>query len=675
MKKYVSIILLFFFISFGANAQEKKLEMALDSPAKQDSLKQKVDSTALRIASAYVWKITPRLGEREMTVRDSAAVDFHQSSLVDGKDVAVGYLGNIGSPAQSKIFFNRPETSRFTFLNGFDYWRKGPEDQLFLNTKIPYSNIYYQSGGGGERKEERLRTELSSNFGKKLNVGFNFDYLYARGFYNNLYNRQISYDFNASYIGDKYQMHAFIANNNYNNSENGGIRDTMYITNPNAESIKSTTFRGSSLDIPVRIQGGGLWNRLRGRHVYLTNRYNIGDDMEEYAVNDSVNRWRKKKDYIAPASVILTTHYNDQRRLLHANNTDMDDLYLNFKNINGDVADGPKYVGPMDDYMSYFSLKNTLALAMNEGFRSWMKFGLTAFIEYDMRRFSVPGSLPGLHDRYSEDAVFIGGVLSKEKGKYLRYRAVGEKDLLNSDFKLEGELTTMLNFKGRDMSAKATAYIKNITPSFFENRFSSKLWNWDTQFNDTKRVFIGGEIEVPFTKTKISGGVENITGYIYYGPNGLPAQRTGSVQVVALRIDQQLEKGIFHWDNQVVYQTTTDDEAIPLPSLSIYSNVYLKTRISKVLTLQLGADARFHTKYYAPGYEPLTMQFFNQRNQEIGNFPISTAYVNLHLKNTRFFLMMYNVAQGMGNSNYFSLYRYAVAPRVLKMGVSWNFNN
>lgn len=84
--------------------------------------------------------------------------------------------------------------------------------------------------------------------------------------------------------------------------------------------------------------------------------------------------------------------------------------------------------------MSYYSFKNTLALAMNEGFRKWIKFGLTAFIEYDIRKFSMPTSVsvtqedntrtiiatPGMNIRNSESALTIGGVLTKEKGKYLK---------------------------------------------------------------------------------------------------------------------------------------------------------------------------------------------------------------------------------------------------------------
>ena len=99
------------------------------------------------------------------------------------------------------------------------------------------------------------------------------------------------------------------------------------------------------------------------------------------------------------------------------------------------------------------------------------------------------------------------------------------------------------------------------------------------------------------------------------------------------------------------------------------------TKIAKVLTLQMGVDGHFFTEYYAPGYEPLTMQFYNQREEKIGNFPITTAYINLHLKFTRFYIMMYNLTNGMGNGESFTLYRYPVNPRMLKLGISWRFNN
>ncbi|MBK5721607.1 putative porin [Dysgonomonas sp. Marseille-P4677] len=691
MKKNILTVFLFLMVFSMLNAQNKR-RIAVDlHDHKEDSLHldQKdlpvsgtiIDTAKVETPSMYVWKITPRLGERVFLPMDTLMTNFHQKSLVDGQSVAMGYLGNIGSPAQSKIFFDRPESSRFVFEDVMYLWRKNPGDQYFMNTKVPYSNVTYQSGGGGQSAEHRLQTELSMNMGKKLNVGFDFDYVYSRGFYQYLSNKQMSYDFYASYIGDRYKMHAFLHNNNFTNVENGGISDMQYITNPDAQSVKATGYSGKSLDIPVRMQD--TWNKMRGKNLYVTNRYDLGSDEEEYVVNDSTKAWRKKENYVPLASAIFTTHYTDQRRRFKSDYIYMDQLYEPFyKELGQFQTESTKYDGKANDFMSYYSFKNTLALAMNEDFRSWTKFGLTAFIEYDMRKYSMPGEIPGLHERFSDDALTVGGVLSKEKGKYLKYRASAEFNLMEgNDYKLEGEIGTMLSLFGKNVSAKANAYVKSIRPSFFQRNFSSKYWNWresETNYNNTNRVYIGGEINLPelsFSKTRISGGVETIKNYIYFDSKRLQQQSSGDVQIVSLRLDQNLKTGIFHWDNQIVYQMSSNQDVIPLPDLSLYTNLYLKTKIAKVMTLQLGADAHFHTKYYMPGYEPLTMQFYNQKDMKLGEFPVVTAYINLHLKYTRFFLMMYNLAEGMGERESFSLYRYPVNPRIFKLGIAWRFNN
>ncbi|WP_430384546.1 putative porin, partial [Bacteroides ovatus] len=49
------------------------------------------------------------------------------------------------------------------------------------------------------------------------------------------------------------------------------------------------------------------------------------------------------------------------------------------------------------------------------------------------------------------------------------------------------------------------------------------------------------------------------------------------------------------------------------------------------------------------------------------------VYANLHLKRTRFYVMMYHVNQGMSSPNYFLSPHYPINPRVLKFGLSWNF--
>ncbi len=104
--------------------------------------------------------------------------------------------------------------------------------------------------------------------------------------------------------------------------------------------------------------------------------------------------------------------------------------------------------------------------------------------------------------------------------------------------------------------------------------------------------------------------------------------------------------------------------------------MYLKTKIVNELTLQLGVDAHYHTSYFVPGYEPALLQFYNQQEKEIGNYPISTIYANMHLKQTRFFVMFYNAATKLIKpQEYFSLPGYPVNPFGLRIGLSVNLHN
>lgn len=609
------------------------------------------------------WNIDPRLGERIPIVMDTLLYGFHRESLVDGQGLAIGYLGNWGSPAYSKLFFEGGDSSLFGFLDPYKFYHKTPGNQRFLSTKQPYSNIMYQSGGSRQTKEERFKGEVSISFDKRLTVGFDIDYLYSRGFYQYNAEKQINYDFYAAYVSDKYQMHAFVANNNFTHSENGGIIDDRYLTGTDPDKI------GKDNNLSFQTHLSETWNYLRGKHLYITNKYNLGYEKEETG------------KFVPVASIILTNSYSDQRRKFYSRDIDSLDRMYNYTPPRNTAS------SPVNDQMAYYSLKNTLAVSLNEGFRDWVKFGLTAFIENDRRTFRMPIQNFGwLATRdTTQNSTFIGGILSKEKGEFLKYNLYADLGVLGDnlgEFKLKADIYTTINIKGQKAIVKANGHIKNLTPQLFQNSFTSKYHNWQEDFDNTKRVFAGGEIYVPHTQTRISGGVENITNYIYYKKTDLGVdnakyinQEKGNIQVVSVRLDQNLHYGILHWDNQLAYQTSSKADIIPVPALSLYTNLYIKASLTKVLKMQLGVDAHYHTQYYAPSYDPALGQFVNQEEVKIGNFPFSTAYANFHLKKTRFFLMMYNVGKNFGDSNYFTTPHYPVNPTIFKFGLSWNFTN
>jgi hypothetical protein len=191
------------------------------------------------------------------------------------------------------------------------------------------------------------------------------------------------------------------------------------------------------------------------------------------------------------------------------------------------------------------------------------------------------------------------------------------------------------------------------------------------------RTRIEGELRIARWRTRLKGGVENVKNYTYFNKEALPEQNASSIQVMSATLNQDFKIGMFHWDNEVTWQKSSNEDVLPLPDFSIYSNLYMDfTLAKKVLKVQLGGDVRYFTEYYAPAFMAATGQFYLQPDEDrvkIGNYPIVNVYLNAQLKRTRIYVMMYHVNQGMGNSNYFYAPHYPINPRLLKIGISWNF--
>ena len=611
-----------------------------------------------------IWKIDERIGEKHTATPDTTLFNYQQTTLPDGASVAMGYLGTLGSPAISKLFFDRGEGSQFIFYDAYYLYNKNVENQLFFNTRVPYTQVNYQRAGGNLDKEERLQTRFTMNFNRHLNFGFDLDFINAKGFYASQAAKQNNFTAYGNYISDRIEVHGFASQTSVKNFENGGITDPTFITNP--ELIEQTFL---TRDIPTRFKD--TWNSMKTNQFYLSARYNLGYNEPSLEPGD--------KEFIPVASIILTSRLREQQR-----------RFLSYDTAQVTLPDGSAsqvidtlyknkfYNSAVDDSTRFNTLKNTLALSMREGFRDWVKFGLTVFIEHETRNFNLLDTIGDGRYKHREQATTIGGILSKEQGKYLRFNAEADLGVLGTnlgEFRLKGNVETTFNIAGKQANLSGEGYIKNLKPKFLEQQYHSKYFWWNNDFNDMRRVYVGGKLFIPFSNTTLSAGVENIQNFIYLDENKQPFQENDNIQIVSARIDQNFKAGIFNWNNSVVYQTSSNKAAIPVPDLSAYSNLFLKTKIVDELTLQLGLDAHIHTKYYAPGYEPALLQFYNQSAVKIGNYPIMTGYANMHLKQIRFFLMMYNIAGFVMKPDYFSLPGYPVNPMVFKLGVSVNLNN
>lgn len=191
----------------------------------------------------------------------------------------------------------------------------------------------------------------------------------------------------------------------------------------------------------------------------------------------------------------------------------------------------------------------------------------------------------------------------------------------------------------------------------------------------TRRLRFGGELDIPQTWTNISAGMENVQNLIYFGNDACPVQHSGNIQVFSATLRQDLKFGIFNWQNSITYQTSGNSDVLPMPAVSVFSNMFLLFRVA-TLHVQFGVDCNYMTRYRAMAYQPATMTFHNQDEIYVGNYPMMDAYLNMKLSKVRFYLLVSHFNQGLfGGSNYFSAAHYPLNPRRFLFGLTIDFAN
>ena len=216
-----------------------------------------------------VWTVDTRFGDRKAAVPDTLSHMFMNSIFTTGLRGDYTTTGNLGAPRINRIVTDRPFGSQFIFTQPYDFIITPIEQFHFTNTLSPFTNITYNNAGNRTNGEDHLTTKFGVNAGKRLGVGFKFDYLYGRGYYQDQSTAHFNYTMYGSYLGDHYQAHLLMSTNHQKVSENGGITDDNYITHPESYSDKFTTS-----EIPTSLSQN--WNRNDNQHIFLTHRYNLG---------------------------------------------------------------------------------------------------------------------------------------------------------------------------------------------------------------------------------------------------------------------------------------------------------------------------------------------------------------------------------------------------------------
>ena len=550
-----------------------------------------------------MWNIDERLGTIKPAVADTLPHHFQNFNNTDGYNGQYNFLGNLGSPRLSRLFMDRPVMPDKFFMQPYDFFYTDVNEFLFANTKSPITNLSYHTTNSSQNGEDRVRAYFATNINKISGIGFKLDYSYGRGFYNNQATSLFNGALYGYYLGDRYNMHAWINANHFKQTENGGIDDDTYITNP--ESFNKSI---SSTDIPTILSEN--WNQNDDQVYFLTHRYNVGfykyteegDSLLQTVPHDSTllkslrdsalialiktDTLKRKlvadslrEDYIIkldpPAKFTPVTSFIHTLNIRHGKHG-----YYSYdlpENYYTNMYYGE--VGSTKDLFDEFSVKNTLGIALREGFNKWAKAGLTAFASHELRTFEMPGGMKDTaltYNRFVEHNVSVGGELSKRQGKLLHYTALGEIVLLGTDigqFQIDGQADLNIPFWKDTLAIKAHAYMKNLNPHFYYRHYQSQFTWWNNDLSHEFRTRIEGELNFNKSGTSLRVGVENIKNYTYlsldktpfsedgyetsgYSNNTSVKQNTGNIQVFSAILNQNFKFGIFRWDNQIAYQNS-----------------------------------------------------------------------------------------------------------------------
>ena len=628
------------------------------------------------------WTLAYPLGQHVESTIDTTLYNYQRIAIPAMYSDAMATTGNLGSEALNMIYFNRPGPSPFFFDRSLSIWLPQVDGQKFYNVYTPMTLLAYNFGGNRDNHTDRLSAQFAGNVNRNIGVAAFIDYLYSKGCYEDQSTKDFLYGGNVYYTGHRYEMTVLFNAFNFLNKENGGITDDRYITDPAV--LQGGDNRVEPKSIPVNLTNA--FTRMTGSRIFTTQAYKVGFWKEE-VVNDTLTR----EIYVPVTKFIYSLDYQTRRhRFKNLNPSDaskfFEDTYFTFTGTN--------------DNTYYWHLANTLGIELIEGFQKWATFGLSAYATYQIRKYSqttandsyqgvdpdsdmltpIPNDVH-IAPTTTQSLLWVGGRLEKTKGTVFKYAVDAKIGIVGEaagELEFKGRLETNFKLFGDTVKFNANAEFSNLSPSWLLKEYVSNHFVWQNSFGKIRKVAAGGELLIPWTNTTVSANFESLQNAVYFNSASLPAQYGGGLGIFALRLHQELHFGIWNWNNTVTYQASTNQDIIPLPALSIYSNMYLAFRAFKVLTLQIGVDCDYFTKYRGMVYQPATASFHVQDKENaisVGNYPLINAYVTAKLYKVRFFILWSHVNQGLFSKNYFSMPHYPIDPRRLQFGLSVDFAN
>lgn len=593
---------------------------------------------------------------------DTSMVNLPMRTPLDDYSISNVFNANFISPAQSRIYFDRKEKIEDIFGRQYEPYLKTGHNVQFYNTTVPYSKIAYKRGFTTYHEENEINFLFTGNLTKRLNLGTEINYLSGAGHYQDQQGKLFNGSVWGSYNGNHYGLEAAVTWNSLKNFENGGIRDTADINS----SLRPE-------DIPTRMHGmsGYKYTTALLHHYYhLCKTTEVHDTIE---VMNGLGEMER----------VDTMHLEYQPIITFAHTFDLNNSVRQYKeksvpnDFYAETLLDPKAT---NDSTNALTLRNTITVTFEEAFNRLLRFGANVYAVNECQRYLQTHDSTRSYRWWNN--TFVGGSIYKNQGNWIRYGVNGDVCLVGQklgEFQVNGHVNLDFPIRGCNLQVNADAYVRSETPTFYQQNFVSNHFIWHNHFKPMFRYYVGGEVKCPTRWVKLGAKVnfENRQNYIYSDYDGHLAQSDKHIQILAAEARVDFTTPWIVLENTVVYQLSSS-ERLPLPTITLYHNLYYHGYwFKRAMEAQIGADFRYHTRYYAPLLNPATGQFQLQNDMLIGNYPVLNVYANFYVKllHLKFFAQYTHINHLFMQRDTHALIMagYPYNPDIFRAGLSFHF--
>lgn len=621
------------------------------------------------------------------------------------KDVNATWLGVAGSPVQYYDYFKRDNENGVAFYQPYEPWSFSPATLPMYNTKTPYTELAYFGTlfANSQKESDNLHIMTTQNILPELNFTLEYDRFGGNGMMENERTANKTFIASTNYLGKRYMMHVGYIYNKIVHNENGGISDNkmvtdttldareypVYLTSASSVTKKNTVFIDQQYRIPFTFLKKLKYRKeVRADEAYRDSITATGDSAEIASMEkllaerklarearDTTGNMNITSAFIGHSSEysVFTRMYQDE---ISSSDTDGRNLYRNNFLYNPTQS---------HDSSRVMKLENRIFIRLqpwsSEGIVSKLDVGagnrLQNFYNFDYSSFL------GLKKNTTWNSTFLYAGIEGQLKKFIQWDAKGDFVLVgpeSQDFsvKANAKLNIFPFRRQRYSPVSFNAHFETSLkePDYYWQRYYSNHYAWNNGFDKISTTKVTGSMSIPRWNISLDAGYALLKNNIYFDSTGIK-QNTSPMSVLSASMTKNFNIFNFlHLDNRILFQVSSDEDVIPVPTVAINARYYIQFNVKRnIMQMQIGANAWYNTKFYAPGWNPAIGQFYNQKEAKYNNGPYIDAFVNVQWKRACIFIKVENVGQGWpaSKNDYFSANHFIRTQRALKFGIYWPF--